>query len=77
MIAAQMGQQLLSILELRHDERIAQIGDFNVPASGKDELIQVVFLGPGGDKLLLMLKPVPDCYVPNGHLAWHAGKDIP
>ena len=76
-VAAQVGQHLFRVRELRHEEGVPEVGDLDVFAAGQDHLFGVEHLGAGGDELLEMLKAVADGDVADRDLARHAGEDLP
>jgi hypothetical protein len=76
-IAAQMGQNLFGIAELRHEIGIAEVGNFNVAASGKNQFFRIKCFGPCRNKSLQMLKPIPDGDIADGHFIWHSWKYFP
>jgi hypothetical protein len=72
-----MGQKVFRIIELGHASGIAQIGDFNVAASCKNQFFQIGDFGRGGNEFFQMLKSVPDGYIANGYSLGHPGKNFP
>ena len=62
-----MPQHLFGIAKLRHQVGIAQIGHLDIAATGKYQFFSIKRLGPGGNKLLQVLKSVPDGDVADGY----------
>ena len=76
-VAAQVGQHLLGIAELRHQVGVAEVGDLDVLAAGKYHLLGVEDLGPGGNELFQVLKAVPDRDVAERHFSGHSRENFP
>jgi hypothetical protein len=76
-IAAQVCQYFFGITELRHQKRIAEIGNLDVATAGKDQLLGIKYLGAGGNKLFKVLKSIPYSDVANRYSFRHPGKNFP
>ena len=76
-IAAQMGQNLFGIAELRHEKRVSEVGDFNVAASGKNQFFSIKCFCPRRNKSLQVLKSVSDGNIADGHFFGHSWKYFP
>ena len=77
LVASQMRQQLLGIPELGHGYGVAQVGDLDVAASGKDQFFKIKYFCSRGNEFFFVLETISNRNVADGDFSWHSGKNFP